>query len=98
MYSSPECKYEDLLRYRRSPPCLRRPRLPGGRFTPYDPKFAISRVNSFYEIAPGTPITFELQISLDYWLRELKPGAEYRLASIGEPDAIPFWRYGTLEV
>lgn len=98
MYSSPECKYKDLLRYRRSPPCLRCSRLPGGRFVCYNFKFAISRDNSFHEIAPGMFITFELQISLNYWLRELRPGAEYTLASIGEPDAIPFWPYGTLEV
>ena len=98
LYSSPECKFEDIIRRRKSPPCLRPERLPGGKFKPRNPHFAISAENQFHQIEPGTSATFSLLLELDDWLYELKSGAEFTLGFMGTMKGIPFWRYGTLNV
>jgi len=98
IFSSQECKYEDLIGRCRCPPCIRPERLPGGRSNPRSSELAISKEEEFYEVSPGTSLTFNLSLRLDSWLGELKPGADYSGAFIGETKGIKYWRYATLEV
>lgn len=97
LYTPPEQKHKNSVRFRFSGADQRRPRGPGGRFLPWDPKFAISAENDCVELAPGKSLSFTVPIKLGYWLEQLRPGEQYCLSFNGRKDAIPFWRYGTLE-
>lgn len=97
LYASSECRYEDIVRWRISCILARPERLPGGKFKPRSPTIAISEANGFQELAPGTSRSVELSLKLSYWLCDMKPGDQYTLAFIGDLEAFPYWRYGSLE-
>lgn len=91
LYSFLGCKYEDTV-HRRITCILARPeRFPGGRFKSHSPNFAVLAKKDFREVA------LDLLLRLVHWFPDVKPRAEYASACIGENDAIPYWRCGTLE-
>lgn len=68
------------------------------RTKPRDPKLPITPERGFVQVAPGQDVVFELNLKLDYWLRELQPGNSYTLQFAGKEDVIQYWRYGSLQV
>lgn len=97
LYASSECRYEDIVRRRITCILARPQRLPGGNFKPCSPTIAINEADGFQELASGMSLCFELSLKLDYWFCDIKPGDQYTLAFLGDEDAFPYWRYGSLE-
>lgn len=95
-YASSECRYEDIVSWRISCILIRPEGLPGGRFNPRSPTIAISEADGFQELSPGKSRSFELSLKLSYWRCDIKPGDQYTLAFLGDLNAFPYWRYGSL--
>ena len=59
---------------------------------------AINERNDFIEMAPGQERSFDVNLQLDYWLRELEVGRKYCFRFLGKEVGIAYWRYGTIQV